>query len=61
MEIYDVCICAQIMRDGNYPLDIGTIDGLNDTGMQICQMDILCYEHRVMLDKKNKEEIEWRT
>jgi len=61
VEIYDVCICAQIMRDGNYPLDIGTIDGLNDTGMQICQMDILCYEHRVMLDKKNKEEIEWRT
>jgi len=61
MARYDRRIYAQVMRDGRYPLDIGTIDVLNDTGEQLFRMDSLSYEHRRTLDKKDKDTRKWRT
>jgi Flavin-binding monooxygenase-like len=58
---YNLCVYAQAMRDGQYPLDIGSIDGLNEAGKEITRMDSLCSGHRRSLDKTNEDENMWRT
>lgn len=52
---------AQVMQDGNYPLNIGTIDGLNDLGKSLVQMDGLDYEHRLIENTADHVEGKWRT
>ena len=61
MVNYEHCIYAQVMRDGSYPLDIGTIDGLNETGKHLVRMDFFGVDHRRGLNTKNKDENKWRT
>lgn len=61
VAVYDLSLYAQAMRDGQYPLDIGSIDGLNEAGMAITRMDGLSTAHRRTLDKTNEDEIMWRT
>ena len=59
--IYDLCIYAQMMQDGQYPLDIGTIDGLNDSGKQLIHMDELSVEHRRTQGNMSEDDRKWRT
>jgi hypothetical protein len=54
MESYSLSICAQIMRDGKYPLDIGGFDQLNDTGKHLMRMDYLSAEHRCTLEEDTR-------
>jgi hypothetical protein len=58
---YPLRVLARSMRDANYPISFGDIDGLNELGTELLHMRITSSLGHILLENCDEETKQWKT